>query len=289
MNARNIVVAAAVVVVLALLVFASSAYTVKETEWVVLTEFGKPVEGSEKTGPGLHFKTPFIQKVNRIEKRILPWDGDPNRIPTRDKKYIFVDTFARWSVVRPLAFFTSLEGRIQNGHKKLDDIIDSVVRDVVGQYNLIEVVRSSNRELAYESEELAAEMRARAEKIEVGRTKIVAEIRKKATSLLKQDFGIAILDVRIKRVNYVESVRKSVYQRMVSERERIATRYRSEAQEQRDIILGETNRQLALIRGEGEEESAAVRGQADAEAIRIYGDAIAKTSDFYRFLRTLEA
>lgn len=289
MNVRTVLIAAGAVAAVAAVVLASSMYTVSMTEWIIITQFGEPVPGSEKTGPGLHFKSPFIQTVNRIEKRILAWDGDPDPLVTREKKNIFVDSYARWRVVRPLDFLTSLEGRIDNGQKKLDDIIDSAVRDVVGRYDLIEVVRSSNRELAYESEELAAEQRARAANIKTGRNKMMEEILEKASSLLDPGLGIEIIDVRIKRVNYVESVRRSVYERMISERDRIAKRYRSEAREQGNIILGETNKELALIRGEAEEIAATTRGEADAAAIRIYGDAIAKTGDFFEFLRTLEA
>lgn len=297
MKVPAVLVGAGVVVVIGLVVLSSSLYTVSEYEWVVLTEFGKPVRvvpeldesGEQVTGPGLYFKTPFIQAVHRIEKRLIAWDGDPNQIPTRDKKYIWIDTFARWKVVRPLEFYTSLQGRIDYGQKKLDDIVDAAVRDVVGQYNLVEVVRTSNRDLQYESEELAAEQRERAAEIAVGREKMTEQVRKKASSDLDRKLGIDIVDVRIKRVNYVESVRRSIYERMKSERERIASRYQSEAKEQSNIILGETNRVLAQIKGESDGRSAEIRGDADAEAIRLYGEAIAKTGEFYGFLRTLEA
>ncbi len=297
MKVPAILVGVGVVVVIGLILLFSSLYTVSEYEWVVVTEFGKPVRvlpeldesGKQVTGPGLYAKTPFIQSVHRIEKRIIAWDGAANRIPTRDKKYIWIDTFARWRVARPLPFYTSVQGRIDQGQKKLDDIIDAAVRDVVGNYNLIEVVRSSNRDLAYESEELAAEQRARAAKIIVGRAKMTDQIRQKASADLDDKLGIEVVDVRIKRVNYVQSVRTTIYERMKSERERIAARYLSEAQEQGDMILGETNRVLAQIKGESDGRSAEIRGTADAEAIRLYGEAIAASGEFYEFLRTLEA
>lgn len=298
MRIRAPLIAVGVVALLAIVLLSQSLYVVSETEWVVVTEFGKPVRvvpeidksGRQVGTAGLYTKTPLIQSVNRLEKRIMSWDGDPNRIPTKDKKYIWIDTFARWRIAQPLSFFQSLEGRIEQGHKKLDDIVDAVVRDVVGSYNLIEVVRSSDRALVYESEELAAEQQALAGKSLAGRREhITKEIRRKAAAKLEKDFGIYIVDIRIKRVNYVSTVRQSIYDRMKSERERIASRFRSEAQEQRDIILGDTNRELAVIRGEAVGRSAEIRGEADAVAMRLYGEAIAKTKEFYEFRRTLEA
>ncbi len=297
MKVPAILVGVGVVVIIALAFLFASLYTVSEYEWVVVTEFGKPVRvvpelgetGKPVTGPGLYVKTPFIQSLHRIEKRMLAWDGDANRIPTRDKKYIWIDTFARWRVVRPLMFYTSVQGRIDQGQKKLDDIVDSAMRDVVGRYNLIEVVRSSNRELQYESEDLAAEQRERGEKIAFGREKMTEEIRKKASADLEKKLGIEIVNIRIKRVNYVQSVRATIYDRMKSERERIASRYRSEAKEQSAVILGETNLVLEQIKGETDGRSAEIKGEADAEAIRLYGEAIAQTAEFYGFLRRLEA
>lgn len=290
MKVNPILVIAGVVAFVVLLVVGSSLYTVSMTEWVVITQFGRPVPGSEKIGPGLHMKTPFVQKVNRIEKRMIAWDADPDTFVTRDKKSIYVDCYARWKVVRPLDFLTSVEGRIDLGQKKLDDIIDAAVRDVVGTYNLIEVARTSNRELAYESEELAEEQRARAEKITMGRDRMMAEILRKATERLDQRLGIEIIDVRIKRVNYAKpEVRRSLYGNMAAERQRIAQRYRSEAAGEANRILGETNKEVMLIGGEAEEQAATIRGHADAEAIRIYGDAIRATKDFFGFLRVLDA
>jgi len=287
---HGILAAVGAVVVIAVIILASSLYTVSMTEWVVITQFGRPVPGSEKIGPGLHFKTPFVQTVNRIEKRLIAWDADPDTFVTRDKKNIFVDAYARWRVVRPLDFLTSVQGNINLGQKKLDDIIDAGIRDVVGRSNLIEVGRTSNRELAYESQELADEQRARAENIEVGRDKMMAEILEKAAARLDPGLGIEITDVRIKRVNYAKrEVRISLFQNMAAERQRIAQKFRSEAAGEANRILGETNRDVMLIQGQAEEQAATIKGKADAAAIKIYGDAIAQTSDFFEFLRTLEA
>jgi len=297
-NARPVLVGAAVAVAIAAVVLYSSAYTVNEAEWAVVTQFGQPVRvvpevdpktGEHLAGPGLYFRTPLIQEVTRLEKRVLSWDGIPSSIPTRDKKYIDIDTFARWRIVRPTPFYQALGSNLDAGQRKLDDIVDSAVRDVIGSYNLIEVVRSTDRGLVYETEELAAEQRGRAEAIEKGRRRIEIEIAEKAAAKLDPSLGIELVDVRIKRVNYIANVSARIYERMQSERKRIASRYRSEAQEQSDIILGDTNMQLAEIEGEAAGRSAEIRGEADAEAIRLYGEAIRRTLDFYSLQRRLEA
>jgi membrane protease subunit HflC len=201
---------------------------------------------------------------------------------------IFIDTWARWRIVDPQRFFTACT-TMDGGQKTLDDLVDSAVRDVVGSHNLIEVVRSSNRELVYEAEDDIEEDRPQQANIDVGREKMEQAVREKAGRGLTEKYGIELVDVRIKRINYVESVRKSVYERMIAERDRIAARYDSEAEEQRDIILGETNKELAIIEGEGEEKSKKVRGEGDAEAIKIYGEAMSKDPEFYALLRALEA
>jgi len=276
-----------VAAVIAIIVLSSALYTVTEFEYAVVTEFGKPVR--IVTEASLYWKTPFIQDVNRIEKRILSWDGDPNDVITQDKKSIYIDTLARWKVVDPKQFYVSLKGRIPNGMKKLDDIVDGVVRDVIGRYKLIELVRSTNRELQYEVEEVDAEQKRKAQRIEVGRDRIMEEILTQAKQGLEARFGFELLDVRIKRVNYTESVRQDVYNRMKSERNRISERFLSEAREQQNIILGDMEKELATIEGEASQKSAEIRGEADATVIDIYAKAIRQAPEFYRFLRTLEA
>jgi len=280
---------AAVILVLICLgvLWAACTYTVSEIEQVVITQFGRPVR--EVTEPGLKFKKPFVQMVNRLEKRILAWDGEPDRMPTKDKKNIYIDVWARWKITKPMQFFTAVR-TTQRGQKILDDIVDSVVRDVVGKYNLIEVVRSTNRKLVYEIEDKVQEDRAHRYNVEVGRAKMEEEILDKSSRALDEDtYGMKLVDVKIKRINYVESVRKSVYKRMEAERLRIAARYASEAEEQREIILGETQKELAVIQGDGEQKSKEIKGKADAEAIKIYGEAFSKDPEFYAFLRALEA
>ncbi|KPL04657.1 MAG: hypothetical protein AMK75_00920 [Planctomycetes bacterium SM23_65] len=277
-----------VIVVILLVVLLSGLYTVSEMEYAVITQFGKPVR--TVTEAGLAWKNPITQRVNRIEKRILDWDGDPNDVITQDKKNIFIDTWARWRVVDPQKFYTSLGGRVANGQKKLDDIVDGVVRDKIAEYELNELVRSTNREMKYvEAGAVDTGQRETPPKVNVGRERIEHEILKRAGEGLEQSFGIKLLDVRIKRVNYVPAVRPSIYGRMRAERSRISSKFESEAKEQEAIILGDMKKELAVIDGEAKKKTAEIRGSADAEATRIYADAIRQAREFYEFTRTLEA
>jgi membrane protease subunit HflC len=279
-----------VLFVIAVVALSSSLYTVSETELVVITQFGKPIVGSEKTGPGLHFKTPFIQNVRRMEKRLIAWLGAPNKLVTKDKKSIYIETFARWRIADTLRFYTSTRGGdINLGQKQLDDIVDSIVRNVVSRYDLVEVVRSTDRDLVFSKETTEAEKIEQEAKIEVGRDRIVAEIRKLSSARLEEALGIEIADVRIKRINYVDKVRPDIYNRMSAERKKIAELYISQGEGEANSIRGTTQQELLRIQGEAEERAATIKGQADAQAIKIYGDAIAKTKDFFEFLRTLEA
>jgi len=275
-----------VIVIAALLILSGTFFSVSEIEYAIVIQFGKPVKTI--TQPGLKIKIPLIQEVIRLEKRVISWNGDEGRMPTRDKKNIFVTPMARWRISDPLLFYKSVRN-IDGGHKKLDDLVDSYLRDVVGRHNLINVVRTSNRDLQYETEELARDQKDRVEKVTYGRGEMEQEIKNLVRASLKKDFGIEIIDVRIQRLNYVERVQQKVFDRMIAERQRIASLYLSEAQEQKEIILGNSYKELAEIEGEGEQKSREMKGKADAEAIRILGEAIAKTKEFYGFLRTLEA
>jgi len=261
-------------------------YTVKEGQQTVLTQFGKPM--AVEADAGLKFKTPFIQKVHRLEKRLLPWDGEPENMQTRDKKRIFIDVWARWRIVDTMKFFQAVRTE-QRGYKILDDLVDSAVRDVVARYNLIEAVRSTNRDLLYESEELAKDAAAKQEDIETGRAKIEDEILKVAGAELKDRYGMELNDVHIKRIDYNDAVRRTVYDRMKSERKRIAQLFESEGEEDRNRILGLMRKELDEIEGEMQQRSAEVRGDADAEVIKIAAEAYSKSPGFYKFLRQLEA
>jgi len=265
----------------------SAAYMVDETEQVVITQFGRIV-GKPKTDPGLKFKIPFIQKANYFNKNLLEWDGDPGQIPTLDKTFIWVDAFARWKIVDPVKFFQTVNNRF-NAVGKLNDIIDPAVRNFVTSHHLIEAVRKSDREL--DTAEIGIEPSDRKTrvtyKIDVGRQKITQGILEQAQPKLTP-FGIELVDVKIKRINYVEEVRKSVYGRMIAERNQIAEKFRSEGKGEAQKILGEKERDLQEIESEAFKRAQRIKGSADAEATIIYAEAYGQDPDFYSFTQSLE-
>lgn len=264
----------------------SSLYVVSEMEQAVVTQFGEIVDVVQD--PGLHVKTPFVQKVNYFDKRILEWDGEAKQIPTRGKKFITVDSWARWRIVDPKKFFQSVT-READGHGVLDDRIESALRDRVSSLMLEETVRSSsNREMQYVTEEIKEAQDVKTD-IEVGRDRLVVDVLQSAGKDLKEEYGIQLVDVQLKRLNYIERVRKDVYKRMQSERKRIAEKYRSEARSTENTILGEMQRKLDQIESEGYREAETIKGQADAEAARIYADAYSQDPEFFGFMRKLES
>ncbi len=274
-----------VLIVLGLVLLSSSVYVVSEKEQVVITQFGKPI-GKPIKEAGLHFKLPFIQKVNFFEKRWLEWDGDANQVTTKDKKYIWIDTYARWRIKDPLKFFETM-GNEMGAQSRLDDILDGETRIAIAKYNLIEVVRTTNRPMEM-ALTFSGEIADNSEfKVKVGREKITRMILDKV-SKIAPSYGIEVVDVRIKRVNYVESVRKKVYQRMISERKRIAEQYRSEGMGKKAEIIGKTQKELDRIRSEAYRKAQEIKGKADAEATKIYAQAYSKDPQFYKFLKTLE-
>jgi len=281
----SIVIAAAVIFVLYL-----SAYVVDETQQVVITQFGGLV-GEPIKEPGLRFKLPFVQKANYFPKNLQDWDGDPGQIPTLEKTYIWVDTFARWRIVDPVLFLKTTTNLI-NARARLDEIIDPAVRNAITSYKLIETVRKSNRPLAgLEDEEVDAETaqdQATSYAIETGREKITREILAKAQPKVTE-FGIELVDVKIKRINYVEQVQTSVYGRMIAERNQIAEKYRSEGQGEARKILGDKERDLKQIKSEAYKKAQEIMGKADAEATKIYADSFGVDPEFYSFTKTLEA
>ena len=274
-----------VVALIILITFANGFYTVAETEQVVITQFGKPVGKIIKTA-GVHWKIPFVQDAHFFEKRILEWDGDPNQIPTKDKKYIWLDTTARWKISDPLRFLQSV-GNESGAQGSLDDIVDAATRDVVSDHLLVEVVRNSNRPAGAADTELQQDSTKVLETIHFGREKITRMILSIADSLAPK-FGIDIIDVRIKRINYVQDVRKKVYERMISERKRIAERYRSEGKGQMAEIEGNMEKELQRITSEAYRTAVEIQGKADAQATRIYADAYNSDPEFYSFLKTLQ-
>jgi len=272
--------------VIVLFVLYQGIYTVDETQQVVITQFGKPV-GDPITKPGLNFKVPFIQAVNYFPKNLLQWDGDPSQIPTLDKTYIYVDTFARWKVVDPLKFFQTVNN-VVGGLARLDDIIDAAVRNFIAKNPLIETVRWTNRELDVSEigVKQVAHKRVMAE-ITTGRQKIVKGILDQSNPKLKE-FGILLIDVQIKRLNYVEEVRRSVYGRMIAERKQIAERFRSEGEGEARKVEGDRERDLKKITSVAYRKAQEIKGKADAEATLIYAQAYNKDPDFYSFLKTLD-
>jgi len=272
--------------VIVLFVLYQGIFTVDETQQVVVTQFGKPV-GDPITEPGLNFKIPFVQTINYFPKNLLQWDGDPSQIPTLDKTYIYVDTFARWKIVDPLKFFQTVNN-VVGGLARLDDIIDAAVRNFIAQNPLIETVRWTNRELDVTEEgmEQTTHTRVTAE-ITTGRQNIVRGILNQANPKLKE-FGILLIDVQIKRLNYVEEVRRSVYGRMIAERKQIAERFRSEGEGESRKIEGDRERDLKEITSVAYRKSQEIKGKADAEATLIYARAYNEDPDFYSFLQTLD-
>jgi len=262
----------------------NAAYTVDETQQVIITQFGRIV-GTPKTDPGLRFKLPFIQRANYFAKNLLDWDGDPGQIPTLDKTFIWVDTFARWKITDPIKFFQTVNNQF-SAVGKLNDIIDPAVRNFITSYSLIETVRKSSRSL--DTSDVETEDRIRTSyAVNVGREKITQGILKQAQPKLAQ-FGIELVDVKIKRINYVEQVRKSVYGRMIAERKQIAEKYRSEGKGEAQKILGERERDLQEITSEAYRKAQEVKGKADAQATIIYAEAYGIDPDFYSFVQTLE-
>jgi membrane protease subunit HflC len=272
--------AVVVVALLALFLTYASVYTIEEGKQVIVTQFGRPISAVEDAG--LHFKAPLIQEAHSLEKRLLPWDGAPESMQTKDKKRIDIDVWARWQIVEPMTFFVKVRSE-QRGQKILDDLVDSVVRDIVARHNLIDVVRKSNDELIYETEELE---RTQADRVQgAGRDDVEREI---LQGVDLAEYGMELVIVRIKRVNYVASVRETVYKRMISERLRIAKLYDSEAIEEQNKILGQMQKELDQIEGEMQQKSAEVRGEADAQVIQLTAEAYARSPEFYEFLRQLE-
>ena len=285
MNARMIVIG--ILVLLGVLAAAGGLYRVGETEQVVITQFGDP-RGDPVTTPGLHFKIPFIQRANYFDKRFLEWDGDPNEVPTRDKRFIYVDSYARWRISDPLLYFQRLRSE-QRAQSRLDAILDGETRNVIAKHALIEVVRSSNREFAVSEEAGAGGVSARADEvaIEFGRAQLAREVLL-AAQTRTEDLGIEILDFQFKRLNYVEEVRREVYARMISERQQIAEQFRSEGAGESARINGERERELKEITSEAYRQAQEIKGRADAEAADIYAAAYNRDADFYRFLKTME-
>ncbi len=259
-------------------------YTVDQTQQAVMTQFGQPLAGSIDS-PGLHMKMPW-QLIIKFDKRILEWDGYPSEVPTRDKKFIWVDVTGRWQIEDPLKFLQTMHNE-KNAQSRLDDIMDGITRNFITRYNLVEVVRNSNRilEVKKNHEDITSE--ADSEKIEIGRDSITRKILETARTVI-HEYGIEMIDLRIKRINYIPSVQQKVFERMISERNRSAEQLRSEGEGVRAEITGRMEKELKRIASEAYRETQRIRGKGDAESIQIYGDAYSKDPEFYSFISTLE-
>lgn len=285
MRTRNIFIL--LIAFVAIVLIFKSFFILDETQQAIVTQFGRPV-GEPRTDPGPNLVIPFIQKVQFFDKRYLEWDGDANQVPTKDKKFIFVDAYARWEITDPLQFFMRLKDE-RAAQSRLDDILDGETRNAIASHELLDIVRSTNREP--EVADTIIEQLESLDEISVGRDKIEAMILEKANQRTT-DLGIRILDFRFKRANYVDEVRQRVYDRMISERNRIADQFRSEGQGEARKIDGDKERDLAQIKSEAFREAETIRGQADAEATAIYANSYnrnAETRKLYNFLRSMEA
>lgn len=273
--------------ILGVLVFGGPLYTVDETEQVIITQFGRPV-GQAVIEPGLHVKLPFIQAAHYFPKNLLEWDGEAGQIPTKDKTFISVDCFARWRITDPLMYYKAVNNE-RAAQKKLDDIMDAATYNFITSQNLIEVVRSSNRLMKAEQITTVGlpDKLDRGATIGMGREQMTRGIMEQAAPKM-EGFGITLVDFRIKRVNYVEAVRKKVYERMIAERRQISEKYRSEGKGESKKIEGDCLKELRKIKSEAYRAAEEIKGKADGEATRIYAEAFNRDPEFYSFVRTLE-
>lgn len=284
----NKVVALIVVIALAAAGLYMSAYVVTESEQVIITQLGKPVR-KPITKPGIHFKIPFVEEANYFDNRFLEWDGSPNQIQTKEKRFIWVDTYARWRIVDPLLFFQRVRDE-RGAQSRLDDILDGETRNAIALHNLVEIVRTSNREYASSGEFSDTETTGTLQKIEYGREKIVKEII--ASSAPRTlELGIELLDLKLKRINYVDEVQRKIFERMITERKRIADKFRSEGQGEASKILGNKDRELKKIQSGAYRTAQEIKGKADAQATSIYAKAYNQNSasrEFYSFIKSME-
>lgn len=284
----------AITLFVGVITFNSAVYIIPESHQVIITEFGKPI-GEAKNEAGLYFKKPFIQRAIYVEKRILSWDGYPNQIPTKDKKYIKVDTTARWQIVDPLKFIQTVKNE-KGAYSRLDTILDGATRNIISSNNLVEAVRNSNkiievidqkREKAKTTTAVDTDIISDVDKIKKGREELSVNIKEKATSELLE-FGIKLVDVQLKRISYEESVEQKVYERMISERNRIAEKIRSIGKGESKKIEGKLKKDLKKIESEAYKTIKEIQGHADATVLELYAKAYSKDQEFYEFMRSME-
>lgn len=285
---KNIQILLGVIAFFAVLSFVKSVFIVNESEQVIITQFGKPV-GKMISAPGIHTKLPWIQDITRFDKRFLEWDGSPNQVPTKDKRFIWVDMYARWRIVDPLLYFQRVHDE-RGAQSRLDDILDGETRNAIAKNELVELIRTSNRTSETDEEAGAVDDTSGLVTIHFGREKITRSILETAAPRILE-LGIELLDLRFKRINYVDEVQQKIFERMISERKRIAEKYRSEGEGEASKILGDKERELKSIQSEAYRTAQEIMGKADSEATAIYAEAYnrnADTREFYRFTKTME-
>lgn len=284
MNDKIKIILMALVFVVGIVVF-TSVYTIDETEQVVITQFGKVV-GKPIMEPGIRFKVPIIQKINRFADVLLEWDGDPGQVNTKDKTYIWVDTFARWKIVDPIKFFQTVNNELA-AKERLDDIIGPAMRNLVTSHALVESVRNTDRAMDTFTINVDKENQHSRYDITLGRDEITRRIKEQAMPKLAE-FGIELEDVKIKRINYIDKVREAVYGRMIAERSQIAEKFRAEGMGKASEIRGQKERELQVVESGAYKEAQTIKGKADAEATLIYATAYGVDPEFYSFLKTLD-
>ncbi len=275
--------------IIAGLFLGAATFVVDETQQVFVTQFGRPV-GKAVATPGLHFKVPFLQKLHYFDKRFLEWDGQPNQVPTRDKRYISIDTYARWRIQDPLLFFQKVTDEL-GAQTRLDDILDGATRNAVANHDLVEIVRSNKREEIKSGPQLEGEETGGLPDFQFGRAAIAQNVLTNAAIQL-QNWGIELLDIRFKRISYEEDVKRKIFERMISERQRIADKYRAEGQGEAAKILGQREKDLKSIESDAFRKVQEIKGEADAQAANIYSQAYNQSQesrDFYSFVKTMEA
>jgi membrane protease subunit HflC len=281
----NKIVRTTLILVAIILIFTvvNGVFILQEGRQAIITQFGRPI-GQPVTEAGLHFKLPFVQEIAYFEKKILIWDGDPNQIPTNDKTFVYLDVTARWRIADALVFLQAVNNEVR-AQTILDDIIDGTVRDLVNKNDLVEIIRSSDWSMDTMTD---PESRIQYETLEYGRDKISAMIHE-AASRITPKYGIELVDVMFKRVNYIETVRLKVYDRMISERKRIAAEKRSLGEGQKAEIMGKVKREFQEIISSANRQAEEIKGKADAEAASIYAEAYNQDPEFYAFSRSLDS
>ena len=280
-------IAIALVVLVAIIGLFTSMYVVTEKDQAFITRFGK-VQGEPTTEPGLYFKVPFIDKLRRFEKRILEWDGHPSEVTTKDKRFIAIDTYARWKIADPKIFFERVKDEVF-AQSRLDDILDGTTRTAVSKHDLVEVVRSDKDRKAV-SDGNQTEGAGQLQPFTIGRQAISNDILEKSREKV-EEYGIELLDFQFKRINYAPTVQAKIFERMIAERKQIAEKYRSEGLGRAAEIEGTRLRKLDEIDSNATRLQKEIQGRADAEAAGIYSEAYSQSpqsEEFYSFLKTME-